>query len=381
MKKKSQNQLRVAILGHKRMPSREGGVEVVVTELAVRLAERGCAVTCYNRRGHHVSGREFDSVKLKEYRGVRIERVLTLDVKGLAAMTSSFFASLRAAFGRYDVVHYHAEGPCAMLWLPRLFGKRCIATIHGLDHKNAKWGRFASWYIRLGERVAAKRADELIVLSRSIRDYFMQTYGRETVYIPNGVSPAEPRAARLITEQLGLDGGDYILYVGRLVPEKGIDRLIEAFGRVDTDKKLIIAGGVSDSDAFAAELRRLADGDGRVRFVGFVQGQLLEELYSNAYVYVLPSELEGMPLSLLEAMSYSNCCLVSDIPECTEVTGDRAVRFRRGDTDDLAEKLQALCDDAALVLRYKEQSASFICQRYSWDDVADRTLRLYRGEE
>ena len=125
--------LSIAMLGHKRIPSREGGVEIVVEELATRMVEQGHRVTCYNRSGHHVSGKEFDSQNLREYQGVRLKTVLTIDVKGLAAMTSSVFASLKAAFGRYDVVHFHAEGPCAMLWLPKLFGKRCVATIHGLD--------------------------------------------------------------------------------------------------------------------------------------------------------------------------------------------------------------------------------------------------------
>lgn len=144
-------------------------VHFVVEELATRMAAMGHSVTCYNRRGHHVSGKEFDDAALCEYKGVHLKTVCTIDKKGLAAMSSSFFAAVKAAFGRYDVVHFHAEGPCAMLWLPKLFGKRCVAIIHGLDHQRAKWGKLASTYIILGEKCAAKFADEIIVLTRAFR--------------------------------------------------------------------------------------------------------------------------------------------------------------------------------------------------------------------
>ena len=144
--------LKIAMLGHKRIPSREGGVEIVVEELSTRMAAQGYAVTCFNRSGHHVSGKKFDTSKLKSYKGVKLVTVPTLDQKGLAALTSSFFAALRAAVGKYDVIHFHAEGPCAMLWLPKLFGKRCVATIHGLDWKREKWKNgFGSKYIHLGK--------------------------------------------------------------------------------------------------------------------------------------------------------------------------------------------------------------------------------------
>lgn len=182
------DRLRIAMLGHKRIPSREGGVEIVAEELSTRMAVLGHHVTCYNRRGHHVSGKAFDGQNRKEYRGVRLRSVITIDIKGLAVMTASFFATVKAALGKYDVVHFHAEGPCAILWLPKLFGKRCVATTHGLGHQRAKWGRFARTYIMLGEKCAVKFADEIVVLSRGVQDYFANTYGRETRFIPNGIS-------------------------------------------------------------------------------------------------------------------------------------------------------------------------------------------------
>ena len=377
--KKDKEKLHIAMLGHKRIPSREGGIEIVVEELSTRMAALGYSVTCFNRGGHHVSGKEFDTEKVRRYKGVRLITVPTLDKKGFAAITSSFFAALQAALGQYDVVHFHAEGPCAMLWLPKLFGKRCIATIHGIDWQRAKWGGLASKYIKFGEKVAAKYADEIIVLSEGVQKYFMKTYRRKTVFIPNGVNRPIICRPQLIKEKYGLDKDGYILFLGRLVPEKGIIYLIEAFREVQTDKKLVIAGGSSNTDTFMKELKKLAEGDDRIVFTGFVQGKILEELYSNAYVYTLPSDLEGMPLSLLEAMSYENCCLTSDIGECADVVEDKALLFKKSDVDDLKEKLQYACANPNAVKKFKEVAADFICSKYSWDDVVEQTLKLYQG--
>ena len=381
-KKCAVKKLNICMLGHKRIPSREGGVEIVVEELSTRMAAQGHSVTCYNRKGHHVSGKQFDTgniKNLKEYKGVKLKSVFTIEKKGLAAMTSSVFASLHVAFGKYDVVHFHAEGPCAMLWLPKLFGKRCIATVHGIDWQREKWKNgFASKYIHFGEKVAVKYADAIIVLSKGVQEYFLETYGRETRFIPNGVNRPVIRAAEQIKEKFGLGKDGYILFLGRLVPEKGLRYLIQAFKKVKTDKKLVIAGGASDTDSFMAELKELAKGDERVLFTGFVQGQMLDELYSNAYIYTLPSDLEGMPLSLLEAMSYGNCCVTSDIPECAEVIEDKAVTFKKSDVEDMKNKLQRLCDCPEEVQEYKDGAAEFICRKYNWDDVTGQTLELYR---
>lgn len=379
--KQKTKKMNIAMLGQKRIPSREGGIEIVVEELSTRMVKLGNSVTCYNRKGHHVSGKEFDGRKLKEYKCVKLKPVFTVEKKGLAAMTSSVFASIHAAFGNYDVVHYHAEGPCAMLWLPKLFGKRCVATVHGIDWKREKWKQgFASKYIHFGEKIAAKYADEIIVLSAGVQEYFKQTYGRETRFIPNGVNRPVIRKAELIKEKFGLGKDGYILFLGRLVPEKGLRYLIQAFKKVHTDKKLVIAGGASDTDSFMTELKELAKDDERILFTGFVQGQMLDELYSNAYLYTLPSDLEGMPLSLLEAMSYGNCCITSDILECIEVVEDKAASFKKSDVLDLEGKLQMFCDDEEKVEKYKKEAANFIWKKYSWDDVVQKTLELYRAQ-
>ena len=370
--------LTVAMFGQKRL-TREGGVEIVVKELCTRMAQRGYQITCYNRSGHHVSGAEFDSNEKTEYPGTRQKSVLTIEKKGLAAVSSSFFAALYSALGKYDVVHIHAEGPAFFSWIPKLFGKRVVVTIHGLDWSREKWkSGFGSKFIRQGEKNAVKYADEIIVLSKGVQDYFKDTYGRETHFIPNGVNRPEIKEAKLITEKFGLTKDSYILFLGRLVPEKGIRYLVEAFKNVKTDKKLVIAGGSSDTESFMKELKELAKGEDRILFTGFVQGEMLEELYSNAYIYTLPSDLEGMPLSLLEAMSYGNCCLVSDIPECAEVVEDKALIFQKSNVEDLQEKLQDACDHPEMVMEMKKQAADFICEKYNWDEVVKETMKLYR---
>lgn len=371
--------LNIAMIGHKRIPSREGGIEIVVEELSIRMVQCGHHVTCFNRSGHHISGKEFDkSKRLDNYKGIKLKRVFTINCKGLAAVSSSIVAATEAAFGKYDVVHFHAEGPAFMCWLPKLFGKKIIVTIHGLDHQRAKWGRLASWYILRGEKSAVRFADEIIVLSSGIQNYFMEKYGRKTKFIPNGVNRPQKRTAEVIKTRWDLEPSGYILYLGRIVPEKGEKYLIEAFRQVKTNKKLVIAGGSSDTDMFMHELREMAKDDDRVIFTGFVQGQELEELYSNAYVYCLPSDLEGMPLSLLEAMSYGNCCLTSDIVECVEVVGNNAITFRKSDVNDLRDKIQMLCARPDVVQKFKDISEDYICRKYSWDDVVEKTIRLYQ---
>lgn len=371
-----EKKLRVAMFGQKRL-SREGGIEIVVKELCTRMARDGCQVTCYNRSGHHVSGAEYDE-KI-EYEGIHQKSVLTIEKKGLAAVSSSAFAALYSALGKYDVIHIHAEGPAFFAWLPKMFGKRVVVTVHGIDWQREKWkSGFGSKFIRQGEKNAVKYADEIIVLSKGVQDYFKKVYGRETNFIPNGVNRPKLRAAEQISEKFGLSKDSYILFLGRLVPEKGIRYLIEAFKQVKTDKKLVIAGGSSDTDSFERELKDLAKNDERIIFTGFVQGSLLDELYSNAYIYTLPSDLEGMPLSLLEAMSYGNCCLVSDIPECTEVVEDKALIFKKSDVSDLWEKLQDACNHPENVMELKKEAADFICKKYDWDDVVEKTRELYR---
>lgn len=372
--------LKIAMIGHKRIPSREGGVEIVVDELSTRFVKLGHQVDAYNRSGYHVSGKEFDESRGKIYEGIRLITIPTFKSSQLNAMVYSILATFRALFGKYDVIHFHAEGPCSMIWLPRLFRIPVVATIHGLDWQRSKWGGFASAVLKFGERMAAHHANDMIVLSKNMQEYFRKTYGRETLFIPNGINRPVIKEAEKIGEKYGLEKDSYILFLARIVPEKGLHYLIEAFSKIETEKKLVIAGGISHSQEYMDKIRSMASKDARIIMTDFVQGQVLEELCSNAYVFVLPSDVEGMAVSLLEAMSYGNCCLVSDISENVEVVEEYAPHFKKGNVEDLREKLEMLLREPGTVKSYKEKSADYICEKYNWDKVVEETIKVYQKD-
>ena len=368
---------RIAMIGHKFIPSRNGGVEVVVSNLAPQLVKLGYDVTCYNRTNREFAQARKNGPLPKDYQGVHLIWTPSINRRGLEAMSASIIATVKAAFGPYDLVHFHTEGPSILCWLPRLMGKKVVVTIHGLDHQRHKWGRFASAYIMQGEKSAVRHAHSIIVLSRGVQDYFKEKYQRETVLIPNGIDPSEPLPADEITRQFGLRPREYILFLGRLVPEKGIHYLIEAYKQLRTDKKLVIVGGTSDTDEYVRQLYAMAEGCPSILFTGFQQGTIAEELYSNAYLYVLPSNLEGMPLTLLEAMNYGCCCVTSDIGECVDVMDGCGVSFPRGQADALRDTLQDLCDHPEKVEACRNQAREVVRSKYTWHDITLQTQELY----
>ena len=369
---------RIAMIGHKFIPSRDGGVEVVVCNLAPHLVKIGYDVTCYNRTNRQFKKLRRTEGLMQEYQGVHLIWTPTIDRRGLAAMTSSIIASIMVSFRRCDLVHFHTEGPCILCWLPKLMGKKVVVTVHGLDHMRQKWGRFASMYIMQGEKAAVRHADSIIVLSEGARTYFREKYGRETVLIYNGIDPAEVRPANEITKQFGLASREYILFLGRLVPEKGIHYLIEAYKKLRTDKKLVIVGGTSDTNDYVQHLYDMAGNDPSIIFTGFQQGIVAEELYSNAYLYVLPSDLEGMPLTLLEAMNYGCCCVTSDIGECADVMDGCGFTFPRGNVEALRETLQDLCDHPEKAEAHRDEARKVVASKYTWKDITAQTDKLYR---
>jgi glycosyltransferase involved in cell wall biosynthesis len=371
--KKKRKPLRIAFIGHKRIPGRESGIEVALEQITRILVKNGNKVDAYNR-----AKKEYK--KVKNFDGVRVITIPTIDNKSLDAPVYSFFAAIRALFGRYDAVHYHAEGPCMMLWLNKLFGQRVVVTIHGLDWQRAKWNRLASGIILFGEKCAAKYADEVIVLSYNVQQYFRDTYKRETVYIPNGVCEPTIRDDTFIRSTWGLKKDGYILFLGRIVPEKGLHYLIDAYKNISTDKKLVIAGGSSHTDEYYESLKKRAADDYRVIFTGFIEGVGLESLYSNTYFYVLPSDVEGMPISLLEAMSFGNCCLTSDIPECTEVFEASGITFTKGNIESLKYEIIKLLSEYKLVVKYRQLSLEKV-KKYNWNDVVEKTTLLYIGNK
>ncbi len=371
--------MKIGIIGHKRIPSNEGGIEKGVEQHSVRMVARGHQVTAYNRGGHNVFGKEFDRKKRKTYKGVKIVTIPT--TKGSSSVPIySFLATLHAAIARYDCVSYRASGSCAMIPLAKLFGLRVVASLHGIDSQRDKWGGFASKYLEFGEKMAAQKADVCLVLSRNMKEYIDNKYGVNSVLFANGIDKPDYHAPEIIKEKYGLEKDSYILSLGRIVPEKGIHYLIDAFRKSKTDKKLIIAGGAEANKDYYNQLLQAAQGDERIIFTGFVMGQEIQEFYSNAYIFALPSNLEGMANALLEAMSYGNCCLVSDIPENTEVVKDKAVIFEKGNVIQLTDRLQELLDNPELVNMYKKQASSYILEHYNWDLIVEQMLRIYAGD-
>lgn len=360
--------MRLAMIGHKDFPSRSGGVEVVVFELSTRLAQRGHSVTVYNRGRR--AGDNQGSVQ-----GVAYVRTATSQRQSLNALLYSITATLQALPPKYDLIHYHALGPSVMLLLPHLRGIPTVATVHGLDWQRAKWNRLGAAYLKLGERIIARYADEVIVLSRDVQSYFWNTYGRSTNLIENAVTPVETAPCCEIRRQFGLERHEYVLYLARIVPEKGLHHLIRAFRRCEGPYRLAVAGELPDND-YGREIRRLADGCDRIVFTGFVQGQVLQELYSNCALYVLPSHVEGMALTLLEAMSAGARCLTSDIPENTDVLGEFGTFFISGDEESLYQALSSLLSQPAENPRAEEQR-QLIRRQYSYDTMVEKTLAVY----
>lgn len=356
------------MIGHKRIPGREGGVEVVVEELATRLAAKGHSVDVYNRHKKEL-------ILPKAYKGVRLIDVPTIEKKSTDAVVYAFLASILVLFKRYDVIHYHAIGPSFFLFIPHLFGKKTVVTVHGLNYKTPKWKGFGEKFMKWGEHVTAKYADEVIVLSKEQQKYFKNKYNRETVYIPNGTTVNDIIEPELIRDKYGLEKNSYILFVSRVVPGKGIEYLLDAYKEVDSDLKLIIAGESTYVGEFYTKIKEKAARDKRVELIGFVEGKTLQELYSNCALFVFPSEAEGMPMCLLEALSYNCNCLVSDIPENIEVGKQYVTTFESQNTEDLKDKIVQ-----ALGNRKADGSRDYIIENFNWDAVVDKTLDCYRRQ-
>ena len=360
--------MKIAMIGQKGIPATYGGVERHVEEIATRLAGRGHDVSVFSRlyySQHHGT-----------YRGVRNVRLPSLHTKHLDAFSHTALATLYAMLKRFDIVHYHALGPSLFSRIPRWAGARTVVTVHGLDWQRGKWGRFATWFLKFCERPSVIFPNRTIVVSKTLAKYFREEYGAETVVIPNGTNPGTIRPPNRI-KRWGLDRHPYILWVGRLVPEKGCHYLIDAFRRIKGDVRLVMAGGSSFSDAYVQSLERLRGDDDRIKMIGYVYGDVLDELWSNAYLVVQPSILEGLSIALIEALSFGRCVLASDIPENLEVVEDCAVTFHTRDVEDLRTKLQMCVDDPELVARTAERGQALAEERFSWPRLVAATEKVY----
>ncbi len=378
----SKKSLRIAMIGQKGIPAVYGGVERHVEELASRLVAFGHDVSVYVRPYYM----EENAYVKNTYKGITLKRVPTVHSKHLDAIVHCFLSSLNSLAQRYDIIHYHAIGPATVSWIPRLCGSNVICTVHGLDWQRKKWNRFASMYLRLGQWASYRLPDRTITVSRTLKEYYESLYKGEVHYIPNGVNIPPDAPADIIERKYGLSTGSYVVFISRLVPEKGCHYLIDAFKNVITDKKLVIVGGSSHSDDYVALLHEKGKDDSRLIFTGNTSGEELAELFWNAYLFVLPSELEGLPIVALEALSFGKCLLASDIPENCEVvqpygkTKDSETfgyTFRSEDSEDLRNQLQYLIDTPNAVADMASKSRKYVREMYNWDMIADLTQSLY----
>ena len=361
--------MKIAMLGTKGIPATWGGIERHVEEIATRLVAMGHDVTVYCRP-------YYTTIKDEYYKGVRLKKLPTIPTKNLDAIVHTFMATMHIMMEDYDIVHYHAIGPGTLAILARMAGKNTVITVHGLDWQREKWGKRAKSFLKFGERASMYFPYHTIAVSKFLKNYLEEKYHRPVTYIPSAVTepvycpPDKIRA-------YGVGEKDYILFVARLVPEKGCHFLIEAYERLNPRLKLIIAGGSSHSDDYVAKLQ--AHASDKIIFTGYVYGDTLHELYTNAYCYVQPSTIEGLPVTLLEAVAYGNCVIASDIPANTEVVHDAGIVFESENVDDLCEALKMVIDNAELAKELGERAKARGVEEYNYDRIAEKTEKLYRS--
>ena len=367
--------LRIAFIGQRGVPATHGGIEHHVEELGSRLAARGHDITVFCRRNY---ARE----RPPEYRGMQLRHLPAAGSKHLDAIVHSGLSTVDAVFRRFDIVHYHAVGPGLVAPLPRyLTRSRVVLTVHGLDDQRAKWGPAASAVLRTARWMSARVPDATIVVSRALLEEYAGARGK-AVHIPNGVAAMRRDGPpRDIGSDLGLEPGRYVLFVGRLVPEKAPDVLIRAFRKVRTDMKLVVVGGTSFTDAFVGRLHALAQADPRVVLPGYLYGTALDDLYAGAAVFVLPSSLEGLPLTLLEASFHGTPVVASGIPPHVEVLGTDGPGRRLFPPGD--EAALARCLETVLAQPDRERAGAAalreeVVANYSWDSAAAATEAVYR---
>ncbi len=364
--------LNLAVLGTRGFPGVQGGVESHCLELYPRLAAQGVAVTVYGRKGY--IGHE-----PYIYKGVRVVPSWTWKQKHVEAIVHTFLGllNIRRTSPRADLVHIHGIGPGLITPLARGLGFRVVVTHHGPDYVRQKWGRSAKLVLRLGEILAARFAHQVISVSRTIQEHLQKRCGRDSVYIPNGVNLPLMQPPGAMLSRHGLEPRQYILAVGRVVPEKGFHDLLQAFQGLPGDIKLVIVGDADHEDDYSRSLKTQAAGDARVVLTGFITGQDLAEIYANARFFVLPSYHEGLPLVLLEALSYGLRPLVSAIPANLEVIDNPALTFPPGDIRALQGQLSAWINQP-WDLEWSEMSRARLQKEYNWDQVALATLAVYQ---
>ncbi len=365
--------MKIYFIGQKGIPAIYGGVERHVEELATRLAKQGNEVFVYCRK-------HYTPENLKEYKGVNLIHLPSLKTKHLDAITHTFLASLDILRRKADIIHYHAIGPSSLLWIPKLFKRsaKIVSTFHSDDRNHKKWGFMARKFLGLGAYISVKWPHKTIAVSQYQSRVHGQEFNSELDYIPNAVPAMKQVKPDLITQKWGLKGNDYILSVSRLIKHKGIHHLIRAYSFLkNPDKKLVIVGNANYTDDYVQYLKTLAGDNKNIIFTGNQIGQILAELYSNAYLFVQPSEAEGFSIALLEAMSYGKAVLVSDIEPNKEAVSDMGMIFRNRSISDLSQKLSYLLNHPELVYVMGPELKERVNMEYNWDNIAQKTIELY----
>lgn len=370
--------MRIAVIGAKGLPAKQGGIEHYCQEMYPRMVERNHSVDLFARSSYLGSS----WLEQYEYKGVRVISLPCLHLKGADAFFTSLLGAIAASSNRYDIVHFHALGPSVFSWLPKFASSaKVVVTCQGLDWQRAKWGKISSRILYAGERVAAKFADGIVVVSDELRAYFKQTYNRDTIYIPNGPAKYAPTDGSFAYgTSLGLTQGKYITYVGRLVPEKRPDLLIEAFQKLNSRGwKLVLVGGTSDTDAYATRLFNLAASNPNIVFTGELRGEKLAEIVRKAGCFTLPSDLEGLPLAMLEAMQEGIPVVASDIAAHQQlIARDRGLLFEAGDAAACTQILEQAIADPEALAAMANRAQKYVQLHHNWDDITTETLNVYK---
>ena len=363
--------MKIAHIGSRGFPGFNAGVEKCLEEICPRLTARGHDVTLYCS----------NEVRTAEpiYKNTIVKRTAAIPTKHLETFSRVALAAGQSLFESYDIVHFHSIGPALLSGISRMGRAKTVVTVHGLDWERAKWGPLARWTLKVGEVSSILFPHQTIVVSKYLLRYFEEHYHKKVIYIPNGVTPYLPFDPAIIKEKFGLGSRNYILFAARLTPEKECHMLIEAYKKIKTNKKLVIAGAQWHSEGYEAQLHRQARGHPGIIFTGWAEGDLMRELYSNAYLFCLPSTVEGLSLALLEAMSYGVCPLVSDITENLDVIENHGVSFETENVVDLRAKLEDLLNHPEKTENYGRSAKRHVAERYSWDDVTFELEKVYMG--
>lgn len=359
--------MKIAMIGGRGLPNTYSGVEVFLKELSPRLVSRGHEVIVYCRPEYFTTA---------DYKGVKLVRVPTVPTKRLDTMTHSLMSSIRALRDKADIFHFNAIGPAALSFIPRFLRLPSVATMHSLNWKHSKWNSAEKMAIKAFQYFAVRTPNCVVAVSKQHQDYLQTNYGRVVYYVPNGVNIAPHIVPHTILD-LGLIPDSYILYAGRLSPEKGCHHLVNAFKYLETKQNLVIAGDSPREPDYIKSLKSIADD--RVLFLGHVSSVILSELYSNASIYVLPSESEGLSISLLEAMSYGCCVVTSAIKENLDVISDCGFSFEVGNIDMLSKTLTSLLQDYPLRKAMGQKARNHVQKLYNWDDICTKYEKLYRN--